>query len=150
MNRIVLAVALAVAYFSWRFPGAVRPTPAPTPVIPSAVTPFPDITAVARGMTASERRDMSEAYAVLSRAVAANPAAEPVFEDTGSVRRAHRAALLLVWKGVLNNEAGKYPGLREGLEGALAKRIGTDEVPLNPALQQQTAQAFADIAASFQ
>ena len=58
------------------------------------------------------------------------------------------ASLLYVWAAVLGNRAGDVPGLREALEESLASRIGTDDVPLNPVLQDDTAKAFADLAAS--
>jgi hypothetical protein len=99
-------------------------------------------------MTAADRAAMSEAYGILSRSVAANPTLEPVFPDTAAVRRAHRAALLYVWAAVLVNKAGDVPGLREALESAVASRIGTDDVPLNPEIQKDAASAFADLAAS--
>jgi hypothetical protein len=107
------------------------------------------VAVAAAKMTASDRAAMSDAYGILSRSVAANPTLEPVFPDTAAVRRAHRAALLYVWAAVLQNKAGDVPGLREALEQAIASRIGTEDIPLNPELQKDTAKAFADLAASF-
>lgn len=146
MNRIVLCLVIAGAYLLVRLapPVTPKPEPAPTPV----VTPVDGLGQLAAQMSKQDRQALSQAYDVLSRSVAANPVDDPVFATTGSVREAHRAALLCVWRGVLGNQPGKYEGLREALEGALAKRIGSEDIPLNPALQAEAAAAFADIAAT--
>ena len=143
MKRILLIAAIALAYAVFRVGVPHIPTLPPSP---SAT--FPKVAAVAAKMQAGDRAALADAYLILSRAVAANPTLEPVFPDTAAVRRAHRASLLYVWAAVLGNRAGDVPGLREALEESLASRIGTDDVPLNPVLQDDTAKAFADLAAS--
>lgn len=143
MKRILLVAALGIAYLIYRMGGAALPAPTPTPA-----ALFPDVAAVAARMNQTDRAALSDAYLILSRSVAANPTLEPVFPDTSAVRRAHRASLLYVWAAILGNKAGDVPGLREALESALASRIGTEDVPLNPAVQKDAAQAFADLAAS--
>lgn len=144
MKRYLLAAVLGLAYAAYR----VGVPALPAPLTPAAVASFPDVAAVARKMRAEDRAALSDAYQIFSRSVAANPTLEPVFPDTAAVRRAHRAVLLYVWAAVLENKAGEVPGLREALEGAIAARIGTEDVPLNPELQAQTAKALADLAAS--
>lgn len=136
MNRLLLCLLIAVGYF------VVRQPPE------SASKPMAGLAAYSRKMTAAERSGISDGYAILGRAIQANPADEPVFPDVASIRRAHRAALLVVWRGVFDNQPGKYPGLREALEGEVARGLGDADVPLNPALQQQAAQTFFDISAS--
>jgi hypothetical protein len=146
MKRILIALALAVAYAVFRFaPIPSLPIPAPTP---ATATTFPEVTAAAKTMSAGDRSALAAAYLILSRSVEANPTIEPVFPDTAAVRRAHRAALLYVWAAVLGNKAGEVPGLREALESAIASRIGTEDIPLNPENQKEAAKAFADLAAS--
>lgn len=145
MKRFAVIAVLGLAYLAYRIglPGV--------PVLPPSPTPaalFPDVAAVAARMNATDRAALADAYLILSRSVAANPTLEPVFPDTAAVRRAHRAALLYVWAAVLVNKAGDVPGLREALESAVASRIGTDDVPLNPEIQKDAASAFADLAAS--
>lgn len=145
MTRILLAIALAVGYIAVRGGGLPSlPVPAPTP----AGVPFPDVALAAKGMAASDRASLSQAYGILSRSIKANTVEDPVFPDTAAVRRAHRAAILYVWRAVLKREPGEVSGLREALEGAVAQRIGTEDVPLNPALQADAVAAFADIEAS--
>lgn len=144
MKRFAVIAVLGLAYLAYRVGAVALPVlPAPTPA-----ALFPDVAAVAAGMNATDRAALADAYLILSRSVAANPTLEPVFPDTAAVRRAHRASLLYVWAAILGNKAGDVPGLREALESAVASRIGTDDVPLNPEIQKDAATAFADIAAS--
>lgn len=145
MKRFAIIGVLGLAYLMFRVVGAgpLTPTPAPAPA-----APFPEVAKVVAGMNAEDRVALADAYLILSRSVAANPTLEPVFPDTAAVRRAHRAALLYVWAAILQNKVGDVPGLREALEQSLASRIGTEDVPLNPALQADTAKAFADLASS--
>jgi hypothetical protein len=140
--RTILCILLAVAYAGWRYAPAVVPV-----VAPAAVT-FPEVASAAARMSREDRAALAEAYQILSRSVANNPASEPVFNSTADVRKGHRAAMLVVWKGVLQNREGEVPGLREALEGAVDGRIGDSDVPLNPSLQATAAQAFADVASS--
>lgn len=136
MSRLLLCLLIGVGYIVVRQPRD------------EGAKPISTLAAYSRKMTATERSGISEGYAILGRAIKANPDAEPVFPDTAAIRRAHRAALLVVWRGAFNNEPGKYPGLREALEGEVNKGIGDADIPLNPALQQQAAQTFLDISAS--
>lgn len=143
MNRAVLCLLVALAFALWR-----QQSPAPTrPTVP-AVEPSSDLSAISRRMSEVDRRAMAHAYQILARSLAGDPDSEPVFDSTAAVRLAHRAALLFVWKGVLDNAADKYPGLREELEGALEKRIGMEDVPLNPTIRQEAVRAFQEIAAA--
>lgn len=143
---MAICVAIGLAYAAYRISPAIIPSrPTPAPVQPAM---FDDVARAAGKMSKGDRAAVREAYLILSRAIAADPAADPVFPDTESIRRAHRAAILVVWKGVLENQAGEVPGLREALEGAVAKRLGADDIPLNPSLRAEAAKAFSDIAAS--
>lgn len=144
-TRIMLCMAAAICWAAMRFVPSIPLSP---PAVTPAAAPFPELAASAAKLPKEERAALSDAYAVLSRAVAADPADDPVFIDTPAVRRAHRAAMLFVWKGVLANKTGEVPGLQAELEGAVAKRIGTDEVPMNPTLKAEAAKAFGDISLS--
>lgn len=147
--NVLIAILLAVGYAMFRaapqLPIPVTPAPAPPVVVP-----FSDIATIAQRLSREDKAALRDAYATLSRAVEADPPSDPVMVDTSAVRRAHRAALLFVWRGVLSNQAGEVAGLREALEAALDQRIGSEEVPMNPALREAAAKAFGDIAASLQ
>lgn len=149
MNRVVLAIAAAMLYFVARGAVPLRlPLVIPVPVVRPVVRPVGPLSVFAERMTKQEREALSEAYAMLAKAVEANPVDEPVFVSTGAVRAAHRAALLCVWRGALGNEPEKYPGLREALEGMVSQSIGNDDIPLNPTIQKGAATAFSDISAA--
>jgi hypothetical protein len=141
-NRVLLVLVAGLGFMLYRSQrGDVQPVRPPSPAT--------GLAAVAQQMSRAERQAMSEAYEILARAVDANPVDEPVFDTTSSLRDAHRAALLVVWQGVLGSRAGKYPDLREQLEGAMDQRIGREDVPLTPTLQEQAAKAFRAMAADF-
>jgi len=121
------------------------------PLIPiPAVARIPELVELAKGMTAQDKRALREAYQILARCIASDPADEPVFDTVLAIREAHRAALLCVWRGVLNNHPGKYPGLREALEGAVQKRLGSDDAAVSPPIRQDAAAVLNEIAETLQ
>jgi hypothetical protein len=139
VNRLLLCLLIGVGYLFVRDgETASRPTVKPIGVLAER----------ARALTKEERAGLSEAYAILARSIESNPEADPVYPDCAAVRRAHRAAIQVVWHGVFGNQPGKYPGLREAIEGEVERGLGTADVPLTPALQQQAAKTFSDISAS--
>jgi hypothetical protein len=142
VNHLLLVAVLVLAALLYRAHQQQGPQP-PRP------EPALGLAGYAQRMSKSERAAMTEAYQILSRAVAADPVDEPVFATTQSLREAHRAALLVVWRGVLANAPGKYPGLREELEGAIEKQVGIEDVPMTPTIQGQAVKALADIASQF-
>lgn len=143
MNRFLICLVIGMAYVAVRPQGEVV-----APIVP-VTAPVVEVAAVAKTMSKSDRSNMADAYTTLSNALANDPVDEPVFPDTAALRRAHRAMLLCVWRGLLNNEPGKVPGLKEAVERAFDQRIGEEEVLFNPNSKQSAAKAMADIAASF-
>lgn len=137
MNRILLCLVIALGYVAVRgnLSGPVAP-------------PIPGVSDRFSHLSMQDRRALSEAYGIISKTIAANPADEPVFTDIADVRRAHRAALLSVWRGVLGNQPGKYPGLREALESYVDQQLGSADVPLSPQVQKQAADAFQKLSDS--
>lgn len=91
-------------------------------------------------LTSQQRADLQVFYAGLAKALRADPQAEPVFTSTTSVRSAHRAGLLFVWRGFL--DAAPNPSLQSGIEGVLDSILGREQVPLNPSLRSQAADGF--------
>lgn len=145
MNRLVLCVALAAAFFFFR--QANQPAVPVAPVAPEAVV-VPILAKYRSQMTAEDRTALAQCYEILAKSVAANPVDDPVIPSTAALNDVHRAALLFVWRGVLGNEPGKYEGLREELEGLVKEAIGEADVPLNPAVQKDAATLFNNIARS--
>lgn len=142
--RVLVLVVAAVGWTAYR-------NGTPVPVIPTPqVVPHASIASAAAGMSREDRQAMAEAYRMLSRSVAANPQDEPVFATTADVRRGHRAAMLCIWRGLLDNQPGSVPGLKDAIEAAMVEGVGSSDVPLNPTLQKQAADTFAAIADSIQ
>jgi hypothetical protein len=137
MNRFLLCLVIALGYVAFR---GTTLTPV-APIIPGVSDRFSQL-------SMQDRRALSETYEIIAKTIAANPVDEPVFTDLDDVRRAHRAALLSVWRGVLGNQPGKYPGLREALESYVDQQLGSADVPLSPAVQQQAVDAFQKLSAS--
>lgn len=148
MNRLVLCVALAAAFFFFRQSnhpaGPVAPV---TPVTPEVVV-VPSLAKYRSQMTVEDRTALAQCYEILAKSVAANPVDDPVIPSVAALNDVHRAALLFVWRGVLGNEPGKYEGLREELEGLLKDAVGEADVPLNPAVQRDAATLFDNISRS--
>lgn len=147
MNRVLLCVCLALAFFVFRSNRPIDIVPAPVPAVDA--TTIPALKKYRDQMTATERAALADAYAILSRSVAANPTDEPVIETTAALVEVHRAAVLFVYKGVLGGETGKYPGLAGELEGIIRQAVGGPDVPLNPAVQRAAADTFASMSNSF-
>ena len=141
--RLVVLAAAAVGYTAYRN-SETLPLPAPAPL----VAPHVSIASAAGSLPAEDRKAIAEMYMGLSRAVAANPEVDPVFTSTADIRHGHRAALLCVYRGLLDAQPGAAPGLKEAIEGAMDMGVGREDVPLNPSLQQQAAKTFVDIATS--
>jgi len=94
-----------------------------------------------------DKKICGDLHAGLARAVAADPASEPVMKDTPALRRAYRAGFLYVWRGLAGNDANEYPGLSASLEAALTDAVGSQDVPLNPAIRQSAVDYFNKVAA---
>lgn len=144
--RLIACLVLALAYGAYRLAPSLPSLPVPSP---SVAVPFEDIGKIASVLNQDDKVALRESYMILARAIKEDPAADPVFIDTAAVRRAHRAALLCVWKGLLDNKTGEIPGLKDALESAVNSRIGTGDIPMNPSLKGEASKAFEDIAASF-
>lgn len=146
MNRLALCLALAAAFFFYRMRLDI-PAPVVPPVVPASV-PIPELAKYRAEMTTADRTALADCYEILGKAVAANPAEDPVIASTAALNDVHRAALLFVWRGVLGNQPGKYEGLRGELEGLVKNKVGEADVPLNPAVQRDAAALFDNIARS--
>lgn len=135
-----------------RLTDLIRPSPTPAVVVPAvdlnALTPalrtlFDNLRRVSR----DDLDTLATFYAGLARGVAADPPEEAVLTSTGQLRRAHRAGLLFVWRGIQNNDPAKYEGLGASIEGVLTEAIGAADVPLNPTIRLSAVECFNKVAA---
>lgn len=148
-KALVLWLALVAGVFAANRLGGVTNIvpPAPAPDAVDTLSPaMRRFKTAATPMAPVDRASLSEYYAGLSRAVAADPQDDPVFKTTVQLREGHRAGMLILWRGFLGNSADKYSDLREAIEGVLTEAIGTDEVPLNPAIRAKAVAAFQGMA----
>lgn len=137
-TRLLVCVIIAVTYFGWYKGQGFSP-----------ILPTDGLEKIARQMTSEERQAVHDFYSTLGRSVAGDPDAEPVFPTNASVRTAHRAGMLMLWKGALGNESGKYPELRKALEDFLAENVGLDNVNLSPEKKDEMGQQFQKLGGKF-
>jgi len=148
-KALVLWLALVAGVFAASRLGGVTNIlpPAPAPDAVDTLSPaMRRFKAACSQMAPVDRSSISEYYAGLSRAVAADPQEDPVFKTTAQLREGHRAGLLVLWRGFLGNSAAKYGDLRESIEGVLTEAISTQDVPLNPAIREKAVAAFQGMA----
>ena len=147
LYRMVACAAMAGAYLVYRHGGGELRVPLiPTPV----VARVEELVELAKTMNSQDKRALREAHQILARCIDADPVDEPVFDTVLAIRQAYRAALLCVWRGVLDNPPGKYPGLREALEGAVQKRLGSDDAAVSPPIRQDAVAVLNEIAGTLQ
>jgi hypothetical protein len=145
----ILWLALIAGVFAANRLGGVTNIipPAPAPDAVDTLSPaMRRFKAAASPLAPVDRSSLNEYYAGLSRAVASDPQEDPVFKTTAQLREGHRAGLLVLWRGFLGNTAAKYSDLRESIEGVLTEAIGTDDVPLNPAIREKAVAALQGMA----
>jgi hypothetical protein len=128
---------------------AVRPV---TPTIPGVEPadlhpPYKAFWQAIQPVSRSDVEHLATFYTGLARAIESDPPAERVLTSTASVRAAHRAGMLFLWRGFVGETPGKYPGLRESMEGALTAAIGDSDVPLTDSLRKSAATCFHQMAA---
>lgn len=137
-TRLLICVIIGVAYFGWYKGQGVDP-----------VLPTDGLSEIARQMTSEEREAVADFYGTFGRSLAGDPDSEPVFGSNADVRKAHRAGMLMLWKGALGNESGKYPELRKALEDFLAENVGLDNVNLSPERKDEMGQQFKNLGEKF-
>jgi hypothetical protein len=135
---VVLIVAGAVA--AWR-PPAHRPEP--NGHVPDAATRA--AVANVREILANHQED-GQQIAAFYRALAdvVERDAGQVLRDVADVREANRRAGLLMFQRT--GVQGKYPGLSDAIESALAELVGLDNVPLDEAKRKNVVAAFRALA----
>ena len=137
-TRLLICVIIGAGYFGWYKGQGLGPA-----------LPTDGLSKIARQMTSEERQAVADFYATFGRSLAGDPDSEPVFSTNASVRKAHRAGMLMLWKGALGNESGKYPELRKALEDFLAENVGLDNVSLSPEKKDEMGQQFQTLGEKF-
>lgn len=105
------------------------------------------IAKIATGMAEIDKFWIQQIYMNAARAVEADGRIkEPTILTTDGAREVHKATLVYVWKGMAQNSAGKYPGLQEAVEKAMAEAIGLDRKKLTAELRDVFVDALEAVA----
>jgi hypothetical protein len=146
---IRLTVAACLVWYVVGLPSVPRVSPRPAVVQPEKemrdiVRP---VTAAVAGMNAVDRLWLKTIYENAARVVREDGEEQPyVIETTAGLREIHIAILKFVWKGLADNEPGKYPGLAEAISEAVTSAVGLDQRPLTPELRDRASKVFEAIA----
>ena len=135
---VLLIVAGAVA--AWRQPAS---RPEPNPNAPDAATRA--IVANVREILSGHQEDgkrLAAFYLALADVIQRD--AGQVIRDMADVREVNRRAGLLMFQQT--DLQGKYPGLGDAIEAALAQLVGMDNAPLDDAKRKTVIAAFRAIA----
>lgn len=152
--RLLLVAALA-AYAS-----GVR---VPLPAIPSLRVPetrveidepseelkmvVKPVVRVVREMSITDRLWLQTIYTSAAKVLRKDGLeASPVVDNTESLRKVHVSILSFVWKGLAENEPGKYVGLAEAISEAMTETIGREQRPMTPEIRERAAETFEAIA----
>jgi len=99
----------------------------------------------ASSLKPADRTLLGEFYGALARAVVADgELSEPTLVDTQAFRRGHRAGLLVVWRGIGDNQP--TTGLSAAIERMLDVGVGKEEVLMNPSLRSEIASTLSRMA----
>jgi hypothetical protein len=146
MQRSIICLLIALAFWQYRNGGGIAPAPKPVPSpAPGGVA---ELATIAGTMAAADKKSLHQAYDILSSGIANDTAQDPVFSRLDQVRQAHRAALLMVWSAA-GNKPDKYPGLGAALDSLLKAEIGDTDAPLSPSIRAKVVDLFARISQSF-
>lgn len=106
-----------------------------------------EVVQVVRTMNPVDRLWLMGIYSNAARVVRADgEEKEPVISSTESLRSLHVAVLKCVWKTLAEASPGKYPGLREAIEGVFVKEIGDVQRAMTPDLREKAAKMLDAIA----
>lgn len=150
--RVAVAVALAfvaVAGVPQFESGHSDPPPVrvqePSPEMKEAVRPLVPVVA---SMSMVDRLWLQYIYSQAARVVKTDGVADggPVIQTTDGLRAVHIAILRFIWKGLADNQAGKYPQLRDAIESAFDSVVGKSRRPLTPELRAKVVELLEAIA----
>lgn len=153
MNRWVrIAAAGALVYFGFfgmpsvpSFgPSHVLSVAEPSQAMKAQVS---EVVSVVSKMNPLDRLWLQYIYTNASRVVAADEVADPaVITTTDGLRSVHVAILKFIWKGMADNDPGKYAGLEAAIEGVFNRTIGDKQRALTPELREKACEMFDAIA----
>jgi hypothetical protein len=120
-------------------PAVTVTVPTPTPELQKLVEP------VARALAGASAADRATWAAVWQKAAIVIDAEAktntPVFSDVPALRVLTVTALEIGWRRIAGKAPGSLPGLREAVESAMGRVLGSDAVPVTDAMRG----SYADV-----
>lgn len=148
--RLVVALAL-VAYGVFGMP-TVR---IPSLPLPSVAVKEPQsqmktlvrpVVKVVSKMNAVDRLWLQNIYSNAARVVESDGVLNPpVVTTTAGLREIHVAILKFIWRGLADNDAGEYAGLKEAIESVFNETMGDSQRALTPELRNKAVEMFEAI-----
>ena len=146
------ALAGCIVAFAW---GAI-PLPAVNYTVPKIEVPTPTdamqriVAPVGQAMksaTAADKATWAALWVKAAKVVAHNDPAdnEAKITNTAALRGVLLIALDVGWRRIGDHRPGEYPGLREAVEGALTKAIGTDQKDMDAQMAATCEDLFSAI-----
>jgi len=137
----LLAAAILVA-IAFAGPPSLTTSPSipePTESMKAEVRP---VARAVSAMSAVDRLWLQYIYQNAAKITKASPA----IETTDGLRAVHVAILSFIWRGMADNSPGKYPALKDAIEGAFNSTIGDSRQGLTPEMREKAAELFEAIA----
>lgn len=145
--RTIAAAAIIAVAILWPSPGgkpALLSVKEPTTAMQEVVRP---VVKVVASMSSIDRLWLQYIYKNAAKVVAADGILpDPSIETTDGLRAIHLAVLSFIWRGMAENQPGKYPGLKDAIESAFTESIGDARRQLTPELRLKAVELFNAIA----
>lgn len=91
-------------------------------------------------MSPLDRLWLQQIYTNFSKVVSVDGlTSEPTITSTDSLRAVHLAVLKFIWKGMADNQPGKYEGLSEAIDECMGKVISDESRPLTTEMRKAAA-----------
>lgn len=126
------------------FSGTPAQTTEPSDSMKATIRP---VLKVVQTMNAIDRLWLNHIYTNAADVVKIDGVIDPpVMTTTEGLRAVHVSILKFIWRGMADNQPGKYPGLKEAIDSVVTEAIGDTRKPLTPELRQKACEVFEAIA----
>jgi hypothetical protein len=106
-----------------------------------------EVARVMSRVNAVDRFWLQYIYSNAAKVIAADAGEDPpAVVTTEGLRAVHVAILKFIWKGMAENDPGKYEGLSQSIEAVFNEVIGDKQRSLTPELRQKACEMFDAIA----
>lgn len=146
--RTIAAVAIVALAVLWPTSGGkssyLLSVREPSVEMREAVLP---VVRAVSSLSSIDRLWLQHIYTNAAKVVVADGALpDPSIETTDGLRAVHLAILSFIWRGMADNQPGKYPGLKDAIESAFTSTLGDSRRQMTPELRTKAAALFDAIA----